>query len=625
VRQQERAASELTADARDEAAAADAPDPREVVFELCRQACEAYGRPDLSRVVDLAEQRWREPHVRVVVLGEFKKGKSTLINALVGAEICPTDDDVPTAVPTVIHHAEAQGAVAVRRAADGTATRSPLPTEELARIVTGEATVDAPTTVEVGLPRRLLSLGLQVMDTPGVGGLVSAHAAATRAAAASGDAVLFVTDALQELTAVELETLGRFAGASRPLAIALTKIDVAPAWRRIQALDARHLDAAGIDAEIFPLAAPLRRRALETGDPDLNVESGYDALVAWLSRLARSREQTAADASRSELTRIVRQLEQPLLSEREVLEDPSRLAGLVAGLQAARERAHQLESSSQGWQQLLSDRVADVTSAIDHDLRRRVRDIGRETEQRLGDLDPADVWDEFEPWLRRRVADDVALVLAELQDRATEVVDEVLERFSDEEGRTATGVPVGEQVLEAPMTTLAGLGVERLGTDKPGLVSTGLAALRGVQGGALMFGMVGNMIGLTIAGPVLVGIGLVMGGRSLVEEQRRQLTARRQQARQAVRSFLDDVSFHVGKDVRDALRLLQRGLRDALHERAATVKRTVTEALEAAEQAAAHGRVDNEARRADVEAELERLQRLEQELVRAFAVTRTSA
>ena len=624
MRQQERTGSGPSAGAPDAPARTEAADPQSVVFALCRQACHAYGRPDLSRAVDLAEQRFREPHVRVVVLGEFKKGKSTLINALVGAEICPADDDVPTAVPTIVHHAEVEVAVAVQMGEDGTSVRSPVATGDLAELVTGASGEDPTVTVEVGLPRRLLSLGLQLVDTPGVGGLVSAHAAATRSVAASADAVLFVTDALQELTAPELEVLQQLAGVSRPLAVALTKTDVAPAWQRIRALDARHLEAADIRAEILPLAAPLRRRAQTTRDPALNTESGYDALVAWLSGLARSREHLAADAARSELTRIVRQLEQPLATEREVLEDPAQLAELLAHLEAARERAHQLETSSHGWQQLLGDRVGDVNSAIDHELRRRVRDLGRETEQRFGDLDPAEVWDEFEPWLRRRVADDVALVIADLQLRAAEVVDEVLERFADEEGRAMAGVPVGEQVLDAPLSTLAGLGVERLGTDKPSLVATGLAALRGVQGGALMFGMVGNMIGLAIAGPVLIGIGLVMGGRSLMEEQKRQLTARRQQARQAVRSYLDDVSFHVGKDVRDALRLLQRGLRDSLTERAATVRRTVTQTLEAAEQAATRGRTDAEVRRQDVTAELDRLARLEEEVARAFTVVRTN-
>ena len=44
--------------------------------------------------------------MRVLVVGEFKQGKSQLVNALVNAPVCPVDDDIATAVPTVVRHAE---------------------------------------------------------------------------------------------------------------------------------------------------------------------------------------------------------------------------------------------------------------------------------------------------------------------------------------------------------------------------------------------------------------------------------------------------------------------------------------------------------------------------------------
>src|SRR5690606_40618541 len=55
-----------------------------------------------------------------------------------------------------------------------------------------------------GLP---ISGGLVLVDTPGVGGLGSAHGAATMAAVAGADAVVFVSDAAQEYTRPELDFL----------------------------------------------------------------------------------------------------------------------------------------------------------------------------------------------------------------------------------------------------------------------------------------------------------------------------------------------------------------------------------------------------------------------------------
>ena len=61
--------------------------------------------------------------------------------------------------------------------------------------------------VRLGLPRKLLATGLVLVDTPGVGGLGSAHSAATVSALPMADAVVFVSDACQEFTAPELEFL----------------------------------------------------------------------------------------------------------------------------------------------------------------------------------------------------------------------------------------------------------------------------------------------------------------------------------------------------------------------------------------------------------------------------------
>ena len=54
--------------------------------------------------------------------------------------------------------------------------------------------------VEVGLPHRMLRTGLAMVDTPGVGGLDSAHGFLTLGALRYAKGVVFVTDAAQELT-----------------------------------------------------------------------------------------------------------------------------------------------------------------------------------------------------------------------------------------------------------------------------------------------------------------------------------------------------------------------------------------------------------------------------------------
>ena len=101
--------------------------------------------------------------------------------------------------------------------------------------------------VEAGC-RATAAGGLEIVDTPGVGGLSSVHGAATMAALPTADAVLLVSDASQEYTAPELEFLRQAIRLCPNVACVLTKTDLYPEWRRIAELDRGHLRARAIEA-----------------------------------------------------------------------------------------------------------------------------------------------------------------------------------------------------------------------------------------------------------------------------------------------------------------------------------------------------------------------------------------
>ena len=75
---------------------------------------EAGGRNDLAQRLGHTRRRLLDPTVRVLVIGEFKQGKSLLVNALVDAPVCPVDDDVSTAVPTEVRYSRTPVATLVR-------------------------------------------------------------------------------------------------------------------------------------------------------------------------------------------------------------------------------------------------------------------------------------------------------------------------------------------------------------------------------------------------------------------------------------------------------------------------------------------------------------------------------
>lgn len=321
--------------------------PHQEALDLLAQgarATEAYGRPDLRERISHVRERVADPRMRVLVVGEFKQGKSSLVNALVDAPICPVDDDVATSVPTALHYADQPAAVAVHAPGepDGEPQRETIDVDTIGTYVS-EAGNPANTrrlaAVEVGLPRALLRSGLVLVDTPGVGGLGSVHSATTVAALPTADAVLLCTDASQELTEAEMQFLDIVVGLCPTVACVLTKTDFYPAWRKISELNAEHLAGRGIEASVVATSASLRRRAIARKDGDLNEESGYPQLMAFLRDhvVARSAELGRRAAGHVVLD-VSDQLMQRFAAEREALTDSGGSTALVARLEDTQQR-----------------------------------------------------------------------------------------------------------------------------------------------------------------------------------------------------------------------------------------------------------------------------------------------
>ncbi|MCB1005559.1 MAG: dynamin family protein, partial [Acidimicrobiales bacterium] len=94
------------------------------------------GRSDLVERLDRAQHQRDAGLTRVVVVGDFKSGKSSLVNALVGFPACPVDDDLATAVLTSVAHApEASAEVAYRGDDDETVPGPRVPLDQLGELI----------------------------------------------------------------------------------------------------------------------------------------------------------------------------------------------------------------------------------------------------------------------------------------------------------------------------------------------------------------------------------------------------------------------------------------------------------------------------------------------------------
>lgn len=592
-----------------------APSQAIQAVELALKATTAYERPDLEVRARQALQRLHNPRVRILVVGEFKQGKSMLVNALVNAPICPIDDDISTSVPTVVRFANQPSATLVRGAwgADEKEERLHLPIEQLVKHVSEAGNPGNHAGLkyaEAGIPRDILAGGLELVDTPGVGGLTSVQGSATMAMLPSADAILLVSDATAEYSRPELEFLRQAALVCPNVACVLTKIDLYPRWQWIAELDRRHLRTAGIDAALLPVSSILRLHALRGRDQALNAESGFPALVTFLrERVLGQSGRLANRAAANDVVTITARLATSMRAELAACENPEQASRLVAELEQARQRANDLRDRSARWSQVLNDGIADLNADVDHDLRDRTRVIVRDAEKVLDGADPGKIWDQFAAQLEEQAAAAVAANFLWATERAHWLAAQVADLFEEDGARS---LPPQLRTAKAAMPEMMAE-VDRPGGEKFGVGQRAFVGLRGGYIGTLMAGMASTFMGLSLLNPFSAAAGLLMGGKMVRDESRRLLDRRRMEAKNTVRRYVDDVSFQVSKQSRDMLRYMQRDLRDHFMARSDELIRSAQESLIAAERALQAGEAERHQRIADLNAELERIAALENE------------
>ena len=576
------------------------------------------GRGDLAKRLEQTRARLLDPDVRVIVVGEFKQGKSKLINALVNAPICPVDDDVATSVPTSVGYGDPSSAFVLVRPEEAgqqdsqAVERRPVALDSLSDYVSERGNPGNEKRIvsaEVLLPREILRGGLKLVDSPGVGGLDSSNAVATLSALSSAHAVLLVSDASQEYTEPEVQFLKHAMRVSPNVAAVLAKTDLYPAWRQIEQIDRGHLLDAG-DVPIFSVSSDLRLLAAEMQDRALNDESGFPALVAHLRREVLGRAELIHERSAvHDLVSVTEQLTMSLRSELNAILNPQDTPRMIAELEEARARADEFRSRSARWQVTLTDGIADLIADMEHDLRDRLRKVQREAEISIDDGDPGPIWEQITEWLDQRVAAAVSETFVWTDERSRWLSEEVAQLFSDGEAELPA-IYVGDtQGVLDPVEGLSGLDAGRMGAGEKIYIG-----VRGSYGGVLMVGLATGLIGLSLINPLSLLAGVLVGRRAYREDMNSRLSRRQHEAKVLVRRYIDEVIFQVGKQLKDRLRLVQRSARDHFGSMAEELHRSLTEALNVSKEAAGTFQSSREERVKQLKSQLQKLEALNKEL-----------
>ena len=546
----------------------------------------------------------------VVVCGEFKRGKSSLLNALVERPgLFPVDVDLATCAVATLQWAGVDHAAVFFASDPGEPDPPPkaVDLERVAEFVTEQGNPGNAKNVlriEMGAPILQLQSGLVLVDTPGVGSVNPAHTAATKAFLPRADAILFVAAAVEPLGVPELNFLKAALSQCPIVVTAVTMIDkVVNADPVVQEVRARIAAVAGIDpAElvIVPVSAYRKFEAMQDSDPQLLAESGFPELEAELWEglavtCGRAQIGVALDAMEDGVAEAKAPVENDLAALR------GDAAKVEADLKLMQGQAQKLKASSHGWRRDLQEDAERAARPIQRRLEETLDDIRNEFRQALGTSE---------------ALDDPNGLVQRLSDAMVDTANKANSDLETEMGEVADKYAKLTQ-LSITVTVGGGTSDLDLGIAAPQIARKPVAYSRfremwmGAAAGAAAGGLIGSFVPFigNVVGAVVGFIAGLFGGRRhhqrvTEEQQRRTYVA---DLRDRVLPKLEDARRSIVRDmaeqVRDYTRELTRMLEDEITAKSESLRDSI-KLLDETKKRGAKSRADREDELVNLLAEL---------------------
>jgi small GTP-binding protein len=187
--------------------------------------CESYGNQKQKELLCEQKKKLEKIHFNLSVLGQFKRGKSTLINALLGEDILPTGVLPLTAIITSLHYSENKMAEVIFNNGE----KKIINYKNICQYVTEKENPQnckEIKEVDIYYPSPLLKKGVILVDTPGIGSIYKNNTEITENYLYRADVVIFVLAVDPPMTEKEMDFLNEVKEIANKVIFVLNKIDI---------------------------------------------------------------------------------------------------------------------------------------------------------------------------------------------------------------------------------------------------------------------------------------------------------------------------------------------------------------------------------------------------------------
>jgi len=359
---------------------------RKKVLELMRGVAafaQSQNREDIYSDISYEARYLAEGKLTLMVAGEFKRGKSSLINMLLAEQdLCPVAVHITTCAVTVITYGQQERiTVYFRREDDPTEfgvkegdkgleiTREQL--KDYCSEQYNQKNEKRVNLIKVELPHQLLEKGLVIVDTPGVGGLYHEHSLITMGFMSSADAMLFVCDAENPVAKSEIQFLQRATEYTKNFVFAMTHKDRVADYEKVQEENCHKitngLELNSDQVKIIPVSSTLKQQYLTTGIEDYLDNSNYpeleqeiwDMLTGRGGSILMLRALLVTDAAVSEM-------KQPIADELTILnaKDKKALQLLEIEISKLKQQLEKQNSKQAEWRSELTTGIRHISNDI---------------------------------------------------------------------------------------------------------------------------------------------------------------------------------------------------------------------------------------------------------------------